>query len=103
MTHHPVPARTRSGALAAVEREFVSERASALGRAGSRLQDAIATWEAAQAAPGASDRRVQPALDEVVAAAWALLVQRECAGFRIDNLDWIRRVYGLPDQALQRL
>lgn len=103
MRGYPTPARTRSDALAAVECDFIAERASALGRIGSRLEAAIEAWERLRAAGEVDDPRVRAALHDVVEAAWALLVQRECAGFRVGNLRWIGRAYRVPDEALRRL
>lgn len=100
---HRALARRRVEALGTVESELVAERAASLGRAGTRLEDAIAAWRAVtdDAAARGDDRAA--ALAEVTAAAYALLVQRDCIGIRCDNLRWIREHYDLPTEALRRL
>ena len=47
--------------------------------------------------------RLEAVLTEVRDATYALLVQRDCIGFRMDNLAWIRRHYDIPDRALRRI
>lgn len=92
-----------SGRMAGVERALAEERADALGRAGDRLEDAIGTWTLLVEVGHATEAQVQAALGEIRDAAWALLVQRECVGFRGDNLGWIRRHYPIPTAALARI
>ncbi len=92
-----------SGRMAGVERALAEERADALGRAGTRLEDALDTWYLLQEVGYATDEQVAAALFEVRDAAWSLLVQRECIGFRQDNLGWIRRHYAIPPAALARI
>lgn len=89
--------------MAGIERALAEERADALGRAGDRLEDAIDTWELLVDVGRATEEQVGAALTEVRDAAWALLVQRECVGFRGDNLGWIRRHYRIPVAALRRI
>jgi hypothetical protein len=74
-----------------VETELAQERASALGRAGSRVEAAIANLEAGT--PGA--------LAEATRATWAYLIQREACG-----LNDHRRViaeYRIPRAVMTRL
>lgn len=98
------PSRKGRGAgLAGVERELLAERASALGRAGRRLERALATWNHVSARPETAAAELEAALIEVRDATYALLVQRDCTGFRMDNLAWIRRHYDVPDAALRRI
>lgn len=97
------PARDRLGALGGVEAELAGERASALGRAGDRLEHALDAWRRLAGAPGASDAELTAALDAVARATYALLVQRDCAGFRTDNLGWLRRHYEIPEAAIRRI
>lgn len=92
-----------SGRMAGVERALAEERADALGRAGARLEDAIDTWQLLQDVGYANDEQVEAALVEIRDAAWSLLVQRECIGFRQDNLGWIRRHYPIPPAAFARI
>ncbi len=89
-------ARRGQGGLAAVELELAGERANALGRAGDRLAETIDTWRLLVEVGAASHAEVERALHDVRDAAWALIVQRECTGFRLDNLGWIRRNYDIP-------
>jgi hypothetical protein len=87
-----------------LDAEFAKERADALGRAGGRLEVAIARYrEAVAAADGALDPAVaEPLLDAVSERFFALVVQRECVGLRHDNVGWIRRHYDVPAAALFR-
>lgn len=92
-----------SGRMAGIERALAEERADALSRAGARLEDAIDTWELLVDVGYASEAQLGAALTEIRDAAWALLVQRECVGFRNDNLGWIRTHYRIPQAALRRI
>ena len=85
-----------------VENQLSEERANALGRVGDRLEQAIAAWERLDVGPDGSTEERHLALMAVRDAAYALLVQRDCAGFRHGNLAWIRRHYAIPDAALPR-
>lgn len=89
--------------MAGIERVLAEERADSLGRAGDRLEDAIDTWELLVEVGQATAQQVEAALVEVRDAAWALMVQRECVGFRGDNLTEIRRHYRIPSAALARI
>lgn len=90
-----------------VEQALVEERASALGRIGRRLEDALAQWRRVRdaAADGRADdpAEVDAALDAVARATHDLLIQRECSGFRMNNLAWIREHYDVPGEALRRI
>lgn len=86
-----------------IERQLRAEAADALGRAGDRLEDAIDTWHLLRDVGLATEDQLEHALRDLVHAVWALVVQRECAGFRIDNLAHIRRHYDIPEPALRRL
>ncbi len=92
-----------SGRMLGVERALAEERADALGRAGTRLEDAIDTWRLLIEVGHATELQVAAALVEIRDAAWALMVQRECIGFRADNLGWIRKHYAIPPEALRRI
>lgn len=92
-----------AGRTAGIEAALAEERAYSLGRAGTRLEDAIDTWRLLVEVGCATDDQVQAALAEIRDAAWSLLVQRECAGFRGDNLGWIRRHYPIPAEATRRI
>lgn len=90
-------------AHAGVVAALVEERAGALGRAGRRLEEAVDTHRLLVEVGWATPEQVDAALDGVREALFALVVQRECAGFRRDNLGWIRRCYDVPDEAVRRL
>ena len=100
---HEIATARRSGRMAGIERALAEERADSLGRAGDRLEDAIDTWELLVEVGHATESQVGAALQEIRDAAWALLVQRECVGFRGDNLGWIRAHYRIPMDAFRRI
>ncbi|MBW3663108.1 MAG: hypothetical protein KY469_08415 [Actinobacteria bacterium] len=83
-----------------VEVALIEERANALGRVGDRLEEALSAWRVA--VDGDPAER-EAALVRVRDAAWALIVQRECVGFRCDNLRWIRRHYDIPPEAFRMI
>ena len=95
--------RSRLGALDGVQRQLLEERAYALGRAGRRLERALGRWRRVERDGELAGRERDAALAEVRDATYALLVQRDCTGFRMDNLAWIRRHYDIPEQALRRI
>lgn len=102
MGRHGAVTRALDG-RARVELELLAEQASALGRAGARLEDAIDTWRLLVDVGVATAQQIAAAVDDLTAAAYALLVQRECAGFRFANREWVRRHYAIPDEVLRRL
>lgn len=75
--------------------EIQAERASALGRAGLRLETALS---ALAACPGPDAERLA---DQAGRAAWEFMVLREMAGLR----DWsaVARLYGIPAKVLSRM
>lgn len=81
---------------AGFEAELVSERAAALGRAGRKVEAALAALN--EADPG-SDR--EALLKTAARAVWAFFVQREACGFR-DQKGVIAH-YGIPRAVLLRL
>lgn len=87
----------------AVLEEFADERAHTLGRAGHRLQDALATYRAVIATGTGDQDRIESALRQARDAAWALVVQRECAGFRSRDFGWLREHWQVPDEVLRRI
>lgn len=92
-----------AGRTAGIEAALAEERAYALGRAGLRLEDAIETWALLVEVGHATEDQIAAGLAEIRDAAWSLLVQRECVGFRGDNLGWIRRHYPIPSEAFRRI
>ncbi|MEE8601137.1 hypothetical protein [Euzebya tangerina] len=86
-----------------VEGALAEERANALGRAGRRLDEAIDTHRLLVEVGVATESQIAVALDAVAHEAWKLVVQRECAGFRSNAVDWVRTNYDIPAAALRRL
>lgn len=80
---------------------LAESRAVAFGRAGRRLERAIARYD--QLASHGSAAEIDAALDDVADATYRLLVQRECAGARTRNLDAIVGAYAVPRAALRRI
>ena len=87
----------------AVLEELAEERANTLGRAGTRLRDALAAYRAALETAGDDRERVDAALTRARDAAWALVVQRECAGFRSRDFGWLREHWQVPEEVLRRI
>ena len=86
-----------------VEGALAEERASALGRAGRQLDDALDTHRLLLEVGAATPEQLQASVDAIAHEAWKLIVQRECAGFRSDALSWVRAHYDIPVEALRRL
>ena len=82
--------------------EVASERASTLGRAAERLSAAVARYRTL-VEDGADEQRLEPALQDARDAAWAMVVQRECAGFRSRDLNWLKEHWQVPDEVLRRI
>ena len=76
------------------------EQSGALGRAGKRLTDAIAAYRNVEAQGELPGEALQ---GRVADAVWCLLVQRECAGIRTGNMDWLRSAFDIPDAVVGRL
>lgn len=93
----PGSAAVPPSGLTALDYEIAGEQASALGRAGRRVEETLAALAATErAAPN------RPALlREAAAAVWAYFVQREMIGFR--RHDDAVRLYGIPPEVLARL
>lgn len=87
----------------AVLEALAGERANALGRAGRRLEEAVDTHRLLVEVGRAEDQQIAASLRAVRDAAWALMVQRECAGFRSKDLAWLRTHYRVPAEVLRRL
>lgn len=86
-----------------VEEALAEERANAMGKAGKKLEDALNDHRLLVEVGHATAEQVEGALDAVVEAAWALVVQRECCGFRVDNHGWLREHYDVPEEVFARL
>jgi hypothetical protein len=85
-----------------VRQGLAEEAARALGRAGARLEQALADHRAARVA-GVGPEEERRHIARITRRLYALLVQRECAGATHGNLEMICSVYDIPDAALRRL
>jgi hypothetical protein len=96
----PSSALAREAALGALESEIVAEQASALARAGRRLEKALAELAGFDAGtPPQRGGRTPPPdraalLAEARQALWYLVVQREACGFR--NSAEVLSAYAVP-------
>jgi len=93
----PITLTAREAALGALESEIVAEQASALARAGRRLESALADLARfdAGASPEQSPPPDRPALLAAARKAlWYLVVQREACGFR--NSADVLSAYAVP-------
>ncbi|USD39291.1 MULTISPECIES: DUF6665 family protein [Ferrimonas] len=91
----------RSDKYSSLESEIAKEKATTLGRAGKRLQQAIDHYYADIDGAGESQR--QSLVEAVTDAVWALILQREFSGFCHQNLEWITEHYDVPQEAISRL
>jgi hypothetical protein len=80
----------------ALEHEIAGEKASALGRAGRRVEEALARLKAAGAGPERA-----ALLRNAADAVYAYFIQREICGF-LRHQDVIRE-YAIPGEVLARL
>jgi hypothetical protein len=76
--------------------ELLAEQAYSLGRAGRRVEEALAALAAQESEDGRAE-----ALRAAADAVWAFLVQRELMGLR-DSAAMVAQ-YGVPRQVLNRL
>jgi hypothetical protein len=90
----------RSG-WATLEYEIAEERASALGRLGRRLEDALAAL--ATCPPTTSSERTtrNSLVEEAGYALWLFLVQREACG--LNDSTQVMRTYGVPNEVYARM
>jgi hypothetical protein len=84
-----------------LEYEFAQERASALGRLGRALEQALATLAACDAGPiqGTDTRRAL--VRQASEALWLFIVQREACGLR--NSRQVMRDYRVPAEVQARM
>jgi len=93
---------------AVLEYEFGQEKASALGRLGRALEQAIATLAAFDAEHAASDAQPAPVrqararlVAEASLALWHYVVQREACGLR--DMRQLLRDYRVPPEVAARM
>ncbi len=89
--------KSSSGPVAALELEFAQERASALGRLGRALEDALTALAHVDPA-GAERKRL---VEEASLALWHFVVQREACGLR--DLSAVLRNYRVPREVAVRM
>ncbi|MCJ9673725.1 MULTISPECIES: DUF6665 family protein [unclassified Neorhizobium] len=83
-----------------LEYELMSERASALGRQGLKVEEALAALNAWN--PERDSEVLRERLrDDAADAVWGLFIQREICGLR-NNRDIIKR-YAIPSEVLARV
>ena len=80
--------------------EAAQETAAALGRAGKKLEAALAALERHDATPGANRDRAE-LVQEAADCAWALFIQRDFLGLKSDH--HLRRTYRIPDEVMRRV
>lgn len=102
MSFRPPSSFTSSSntALLALDYELAAEKADALGRAGRKVEAALAALAKAKA-EGAAAADCAHLVDEAAELVWALLVQREICGFR-SQADAVER-YRIPRDVLIRV
>ena len=86
-----------SSPVAALELEFAQERASALGRLGRALEQALFALSRVDAARADRKRLVE----EASLALWHFVVQREACGLR--DLSAVLRNYRVPREVAARM
>lgn len=92
------PARFSAETVNPLDHEIAAEKASALGRAGLRVEEALARL---RASPSSGAPQHHALLADAADAVWAYFVQRELCGLRRHH-DAIRE-YEIPAAVLARL
>lgn len=102
MTFRPPSSFTSANgtALLALGYELAAEKADALGRAGWRVEAALAALAMARAGD-VEAQRILDLIDEAAGLVWALFIQREICGFR-SQADAVER-YQIPREVLVRV
>ena len=86
--------------LLALDYELAAEKADALGRAGRKVEAALAALARARA-EGVDPRRIQVLIDQAAELVWAFFIQREICGFR-SQTETVER-YRIPPEVLARV
>ena len=86
--------------LLALDYELAAEKADALGRAGRKVEAALAALAKARA-DGVGPPRTEALVDQAAELVWAFLVHREICGFR-SQADAVER-YRIPPEVLARV
>ena len=91
--------RNSSSQYSAIELEIVKEQATVLGRAGKKLRLSLESYQQKH-----DDKKTDDALiKEISNCVWELIIQREFIGFIDGNLEWVRRNYVIPEEAINLL
>lgn len=80
--------------------EAAAETAAALGRAGKKLEAALAALKRHDATPGANRDRDE-LVQEAANCAWALFIQRDFLGLKSDH--HLARTYRIPREVMVRI
>ena len=96
-THTDLSALLPGLAPPSLDWEILSERASSMGRAGRRIEAALAALDAFHGDP--ADR--EPLVREAADAVWSYFVQREMMGFA--RHDDAIEAYRIPREVLRRV
>lgn len=94
------PSNSTETGLGILEYELMSERFSALGRQGLKVEEALGALRDGEA-KGKVGADQEDLVDAAAEAVWALFVHREICGLR-NGRDVIQR-YGIPGKVLARL
>lgn len=86
-------------AQGALEAELLNEKVESLGRAGRRVEEALAALRAFAGETGSVAH--ESLLDDAAAKVWAFIVQRELCGFR--NAALIVEDFAIPGDVMRRL
>ncbi len=90
----------RSG-FAVLQDELAQEKASALGRLGRRLEDALAALAACPRSADTDPEHRRRLVEQAGYALWLFVVQRESGGLR--DTAHLMRQYGVPKEVFVRM
>ncbi|MBW8319162.1 MAG: hypothetical protein K0M49_01625 [Arenimonas sp.] len=91
---------TNGTGLLALDYELAAEKADALGRAGRKVEAALAALAKARA-EGVDPQRTHVLIDQAAELVWAFFIQREICGFHSPS-DAVER-YRIPPEVLARV
>jgi hypothetical protein len=83
----------------ALELEIFKEQATALGAAGKKLRLSIQKFASAKS-EGFPKNNEAVLLEDMAESFYALVIQREFAGFIEANIEWVRKHYSIPDEVM---
>lgn len=84
----------------AFSHEIMAETASALGRIGRELEEALEALRRHDATPG-SNRNREELVQEAADRAWVLFIQRDHLGLKTDH--HLRSTYDIPHEVMLRV